>query len=116
MKEMNEKVKFIPIETALELLEEQINQRNLHSMKEASDTLGKLSGICDNLANLGTLIDSLPITQEQYDQVKVSYEATLDIINQWVPEEVEKSKKAQFQLNLNLDPGIERADTNGSIQ
>lgn len=38
---MNEKVKFIPIETALELLEEQINQRNLHSMKEASDTLGK---------------------------------------------------------------------------
>lgn len=113
---MNEKVKFIPIETALELLEEQINQRNLHSMKEASDTLGKLSEICDNLANLGTLIDSLPITQEQYDQIKSSYEAPLEIINQWMLEEVDKSKKAQFQLNLNLDPGIERADTNGSIQ
>lgn len=113
---MNEKVKFIPIETALELLEEQINQRNLHSMKEASDTLGKLSGICDSLVSLGALIDNLPITQEQYDQIKASYEAPLEIINQWMLEEVDKSKKAQFQLNLNLDPGIERADTNGSIQ
>lgn len=113
---MNEKVKFIPIETALELLEEQINQRNLHSMKEASDTLGKLSGVCDSLVSLGALIDNLPITQEQYDQIKASYEAPLEIINQWMLEEVDKSKKAQFQLNLNLDPGIERADTNGSIQ
>lgn len=113
---MNEKVKFIPIETALELLEEQINQRNLHSMKEASDTLGKLSEICDNLAALGDLIDGLPITQEQYDRIKAPYENTLNVINQWVPEEVEKSKKAQFQLNVNLNPDIERADTNGSIQ
>lgn len=113
---MNEKLKFIPIETALELLEEQINQRNLHSMKEATDTLGKLSNICDSLVSLGALIDNLPITQEQYDQIKASYEAPLEIINQWMLEEVDKSKKAQFQLNLNLDPGIERADTNGSIQ
>lgn len=116
MNKMNEKVKFITLETVLELLEEQINQRNLHSMKEASETLGKLSDSCDSLVNLGTLIDNLPITQEQYNQIKASYEATLNIINQWVLEEMEKSEKVQFQLSMNLNPDIERTHTSGSIQ
>lgn len=113
---MNEKVKFIPIETALKLLEEQINQHNLHSMKEASDTLEKLSGICDNLADLARLVDELQIPDKQYNQATNLLGNVLDVIKQWMPEEIDKSKKAQFQLNLNLDPGIERADTNGSIQ
>jgi len=116
MNKMNEKVKVIPIETALKLLGDQINQSNLHSMKEASDTLGKLSGICDNLADLTRLIDELQIPDEQYNRAVVSLRNVLDVIKHWMPEEVEKSKKAQFQLSVNLNPDIERADTGGSIQ
>jgi len=114
---MNDKtVTHLPIGTALSLLEEEVNKHNLYILKEAAETLSKLSTFCDSLADLGALIDGLSITQEQYDQLKAPYEKTLNEVNKWVAEETKKSKKASLQLELNQNHEVVRADNLNNIQ
>ncbi|HBI1384554.1 TPA: hypothetical protein JI393_RS14325 [Acinetobacter baumannii] len=107
---MNEKTD--PLKT----LEYQIDQHNLRLMKEAADNLVKLSKICDHMKDLVDLFGEIKITEDQYSRAEASLENVLAIINAWIPEESDKSKKASFELNISLNHTLIRADDSGTIQ